>query len=154
MKANAAYAHPHPRFVDEILPALWWAAGYYGVDPVVMAAQSAHETGWGHYPGLVPPYFHNTCGLKVRDLTPFPNSEVTEAHASFPDWPLGARAHAQHLLAYCQVAVPDSELVDPRYVWVYGKKPAITTVEELGGKWAPSTTYGTRIAETVAKLRA
>jgi len=131
-----------------MVPALWAAAERYGIDPVVIVAQAAHETGWGNYGGVVGPERHNTCGLKTRaggsDTDP-------NAHATFPDWATGARAHAQHLMAYCQVDVADP-IVDPRWVWVRGKRAAITDVEALGGSWAPAADYGNRVAATATKL--
>jgi len=153
VEGNVAQFDPAPRFTTDMLPALWDAALRYGIDPVVIVAQAGHETGWGRYTGLVPPEFHNPCGLKLRDLTAFPNSEVTAAHAVFPDWATGARAHAQHLMAYCQTAVADP-IVDPRWVWVFGRKAAVTEVEQLGGMWAPNLAYGTLVAAAATKLKA
>lgn len=144
---------PHPRFVDDMFPELWDVGTFYDVDPTVLVAQSGKETGWGHYTGRVPHTFFNTCGLKIRDPSTLPPDD-TLSHAQFASWALGADAHAQHLLAYCQQDLPDGvPLVDPRWVWV--RKPTgvpIVHVSELGGRWAPSPTYGTDIETIIAKL--
>ena len=147
-------------YVNDMAPALWRAALAYGIDPVVMLAQAAHETGWGAFPGKVPPSFCNTCGLKINETVrkQFPDcagGDLPLAHAQFASWDAGAHAHAQHLLAYCQVALPlGTILLDPRWVHVYGKRPAISTVEELGGLWAPSVTYGQALVTLAGRLAA
>lgn len=153
---TATGAVPHPRFVDEMLPALWDAAAHHGIDPVVMVAQALKETAAGNYTGKVPAIFFNTCGLKIRDPTMAgADQDAPMAHAQFASWTAGATAHAQHLTAYTQHDLPDGEpLLDPRWVWV--RKPDTTpilTVEGLGGRWAPSPTYGTEIAAICARLQ-
>lgn len=147
---------PHPRLVDDMLPALWDAALAHGIDPIVMVAQSTKETAAGQYTGKVPATFYNTCGLKIR--TPSlagVDQDAPIAHAQFASWWAGATAHAQHLLAYTQRDLPVGEqLLDPRWVWV--RKPDVTpvvTVEGLSGRWAPSSSYGTEIATIAARLQ-
>jgi flagellum-specific peptidoglycan hydrolase FlgJ len=54
-----------PLFLEEIYPAVWMLAEAHGIDPLGAIAQSAIETGWGKYTGVVKPPFHNTAGLKV-----------------------------------------------------------------------------------------
>lgn len=150
---NLAGYSPHPRFLSEMLEPLWYTAVYHDIDPLVMVAQSIKETYAGRFTGNVPPTYFNTCGIKVRDLTPFGgNSEVPLAHSQYASWHGGAEAHAQHLFAYMGMALPPGRyLVDPRWVWVYGKHK-ITQVEELGGKWAPSPTYGNEIVSIMNVL--
>jgi hypothetical protein len=125
----------------------------YGIDPVGVVAQSHKETGGGKFGGKARPEFYNTCGLKIRHQPLFPG--VTDgdnplAHAMFASWQVGAVAHVQHLRAYAGWPVPDTDLVvDPRYVFVIGRY-ACEDFAELGGKWAPSASYGTEL-ETVAR---
>jgi hypothetical protein len=72
------------------------------------------------------------------------------AHAQFASWRVGATAHVQHLIAYTQTPIDFCVLiVDPRYTLLAGAPP-ITDFEQLGGRWAPSPTYG---AEVVAIAR-
>ena len=60
-------------------------------------------------------------------------------------------AQVQHLRAYAGWPV-DGLIVDPRYVWVIGKHRC-ETFQELGGKWAPSATYGTELVAIANRLR-
>lgn len=139
------------------LVALWDASLATGVDPVVLAAQCAHETGWGAFGGAVGESHGNTCGLKRRD----PASDEPDDHARFAIDPhgyprVGALAHAHHLLLYCGMPIP-ADTPDPRAVWVgpgskaYG---SVAYVEDLGGRWAPSTDYGIRVAAIYTRLTA
>lgn len=135
--------------------ALWEAGTHTGVDPVVLVAQCAHETGWGNFGGAVTPEHGNTCGLKRRDAT----GDTPDDHARFAIDPygfprVGALAHAHHLMLYCGFPVP-LWTPDPRAVWI---KPGGTSfgsvryVEDLGGRWAPSPDYGLRVADIVKRL--
>lgn len=144
--ANLAFYSPHRRFLDEMFEPLWSTAVTYGIDPIVMVAQSLKETGAGKYTGNVPPTYFNTAGIKVRDLTPFgANSEVPLAHSQYASFYGGAEAQAQHLYAYMNRYLPTGRyLVDPRWVWVKGKHN-VTQVEELGTRWAPNPNYGVEI---------
>lgn len=143
----------HTRFKMEMFPALWDAALKYGVDPVGVVAQSAKETGWGNFGGAVRPEFFNTAGIKIRYQNLFPG--VTDgdrplAHQMFPNWDVGAEAHVQHLRAYAGWPVIGYAIVDPRYQYVVGHK--LENFEELGGKWAPSATYGTELVALAKTL--
>lgn len=132
-------------FRMQMLPELWDAAVEYGVDPVGMVAQSGKETGWGTYTGQVIDRFYNTAGIKVRHQDLFPgitDDDKPLAHQMFPNWRVGATAHAQHLVAYAGGSV-SGLIVDPRYTLV--GPPFVATWAELGGRWAPSTTYGLEI---------
>src|SRR5690606_35056032 len=145
---------PHARFINEMLPALWNAAVRYKIDPVVVVAQSYKETAGGHYTGQVKPQFYNTAGIKVRHLDIFPevSGDKPLAHAMFASWEVGAEAHVQHLRAYAGWPVEWGLIVDPRYWLVTGHK--LENWSELGGKWAPSPTYGTEIEAIITQLRA
>jgi hypothetical protein len=156
---NLAQMRPHSRFVDEMAEVLWETAELYGINPVGMIAQAGKETGWGHYTGKVPATFFNTCGLKIRDpKLAGADQDATMAHAQFASWEAGAHAHAQHLCAYLQMtweSYPGKTpmpLLDPRWVWVYGKRAAISDWEQLSGAWAPSPTYGQEIVGIMDKL--
>jgi hypothetical protein len=150
----------HPRFTGEMLPALWNAAMYYGIDPVGMVAQAWKETGGGHYRGQVLPEFYNTCGLKVRHVGKYPGIDDGDrplAHAQFASWEVGAHAHAQHLVAYtgdqlARVRVASTIIVDPRWWLVWGKRE-VSTWPGLSGKWAPSPNYGQEVVALARRLR-
>lgn len=151
--------HPESRgrFLTHMLSPLWEAALHHGIDPVGMVAQSGHETGWGTYGGAAHPAFNNTCGLKASELVrqAFPGEaggDLPLAHAQFATLDVGARAHAQHLLAYCGVPVYYDLLVDPRYHLV--GPPRCVHWRDLNGRWAgrAGTTYGSRIEQIADEL--
>jgi N-acetylmuramoyl-L-alanine amidase len=153
------FDHQSPLALNEVVPALWAAALRYGVDPVGVVAQSAHETDWWRFTGQVKAEFRNTCGLKrnerMRKL--FPDSlggDLPLAHADFSSWTIGAEAHVQHICAYAGQPLPAGTLVvDPRYDHVKGK--SFETWKELGGQgsWAPNPEYGALVQALAIKLR-
>jgi hypothetical protein len=142
-------------FVNEITPALYKEGLRYGVDPVLMIAQCAKETGWGTFPGKVKPWFNNTAGIKVHPTEQALYPGVTDgdnplAHERFASWTMGARAQAQHLRRYAGMPVPDDEVVYPRH-WVV-QLYRLKTVFDLSGRWAPSPSYGSEIADIARTL--
>lgn len=151
----------HTRFFGEMFPALWSAAERYLVDPVGVVAQSIHETGGGMFPRKVKPWFHNTCGLRVRyvndvqallaELGPV-DGEHPLTHQMFANWEEGALAHVQHLRAYAGWPVVGDPIVDPRYTYVLGRH-AVENFDELGGKWAPRLGYGTDVVRIARMLQ-
>lgn len=143
-----------PLFMNTIAPALWLAAVRYGLDPVGVVAQSFKETGGGTFRGKVKPEFCNPAGIKIRYQALYPgitDGDNPLAHAMFPNWEVGAEAHAQHLRAYAGWPVPGL-IVDPRYTFVIGKH-FCENFEDLSGKWAPSPTYGDELVTIARKLQ-
>jgi hypothetical protein len=146
-------------FVEDVLPHVWAEAERLGVDPVGMWQQAIKETGGGRFGGAVSPKACNPCGLKITHVGlygPATDGDQPAAHAMFPSWQVGARAQAQHLRAYAGWPLPADELVvDPRYVWLFaGGRPKhwCEHWSDLGGKWAPSPTYGIEIETGVGRL--
>lgn len=142
-------------FVDLMVPALYEEGLKWGVDPVVMIAQSAKETAWGTFPGKVKGWFNNTAGIKVHPVEQAMYPGVTDgdnplAHERFASWTMGARAQAQHLRRYAGMPVPDDEVVYSRH-WVV-QLYRLKTVFDLSGRWAPSPTYGSEIADIARTL--
>lgn len=145
-----------PVFLELIAPAVWDAALEYYIDPVGMVAQSLKETGAGKFGGAIDERWYNTCGLKVRNQTIHPALERDQplAHAMFPNWRTGAIAQAQHLRAYGGWGIRTGDvLVDPRYTYVIGRF-VCTDWSQLGGKWAPSVTYGEQIETIMQEITA
>lgn len=136
-----------PWYSAQALPHLWTAALDLGIDPLVMCAQTAVETGWGTFDGAIDASWNNTCGLKVRDA----RGDRPEDHARFADLATGCRAHACHLLAYATTGPLPAWNPDPRSDFV--PRGAAPTVQDLSGLWAPSRTYGQDIAAIVHRLR-
>jgi len=142
-------------FVDDMFPELWQAAEDNGIRPEGMVAQAGKETSWGQYPGRVRPWFYNTAGIKVAHvgevvtLLGTSDGDHPLVHQQFPNWRVGAIAHAQHLVRYAGGLV-DGLIVDPRY-WLVSGLP-VTTWAELGGRWAPSATYGIELEDIIGRL--
>lgn len=135
---------------------LWKAANDVGVDPVVLAAQCALETGWGRFGGAITEDFGNTAGMKNRVAT----GDKPEDHAKFAIGKdgvpyVGALAHAHHIRTYAGIE-PPLDTPAPRAVHLItgGKVGSAKNVEDLGGKWAPNPDYGNKVAAIVAQLRA
>lgn len=156
LAAISATPNVHPRFRDEMVTPLWDAGLQYGIDPVGMVAQSAKETGWGNFGGNVRPEFYNTAGIKIRHQNLFPgvtSGDNPLAHTMFPNWEVGAEAHAQHLRAYAGWPIRDGrKIVDPRYVFV-NENLKLENFEDLGGKWAPSSQYGIELVAIARVLQ-
>ncbi len=131
----------HQRFVD-IAQAYWEIGQAIGIRPEVAYAQSAKETAFGRYGGVVSPGMNNWAGIKVR--TGGANEDIN-AHESFATPEDGGRAHFNHLAAYTglePIGHPHG-----RYYTVKSLSWAGTVkyVEELGAKWAPNLDYGDSI---------
>lgn len=157
---NARKAGATPWFILA-LDAIWIQCPRVGVDPVVAAAQCAHETGLGRFSRAVTPSHGNLAGIKIRDVPAGAPDDSPDIHARFAIDPygrplVGALAQAHHLALYSGRHVP-FDTPDPRavHVWpgsaAFGSAP---TVEQLGGRWAPAPDYGTRVAAMAARLRA
>jgi hypothetical protein len=138
-KLWAKNKNAHQRFID-VADIYWTVFPVLGVRPEVGYAQSAKETGYGHFPGIIKPAMHNWCGLKTRNAD---GDDVTD-HASFPNDTVGVTAHRDHLFLYARGPVAGTP--DPRHFdSIQGTAP---TVELLSGKWAyPGESYGQSIVE-------
>ena len=143
-----------PLFTAHIVPELWKWGIALTIDPVGAIAQSYKETGKGHFQGKVPDKFYNPCGLKIKypSIVEGTGGDETLAHQMFPSWEVGCLAQIQHLRAYAGWELPEDMInVDPRYEWVIGNH-ACAHFHELGGKWAPSLSYGTEIESIMVRI--
>lgn len=141
-------------FKDAVFTLLWDHSLAYNIDPVGVIAQAIKETGGGAYGGKVKREFYNTCGLKIRHQNLYPgitDGDNPLAHAMFPNWEVGTCAHVQHVSAYAGQAIYDM-IVDPRYSYVIDKHWCENWTE-LGGKWAPSPSYGYEIEDIMKRLQ-
>jgi hypothetical protein len=114
----------------------WQLAPIFSIRPEVAYAQSAKETGFGRFGGVIDKTFHNWCGLKIPTGG---SCSDPNAHQRFINDEAGVLAHIQHLCAYAGIDI----IVDPRYHLV--SKGVAQYVEDLGGRWAPSDEYGKSI---------
>ncbi|MCM3294134.1 N-acetylmuramoyl-L-alanine amidase [Paenibacillus sp. MER 180] len=134
---------------------LYWelAPARGGIDPAIAYVQFGHETGFlyrgGHSAAGIDASYHNPCGLKV---TAGGGDYQASAHKRFISWREGITAHLDHLALYAGAAgYPKKGTPDPRhFVYLFG---TAKTLEDLGAKWAPSSSYGTNLASKYAGLR-
>ena len=120
------------------------------VDPAVAYCQSAKETRFGKFGGILNETFCNPCGMKTK----YGGSDTDpEAHQRFFSWSDGISAQFDHLALYAGLSgYPKTVTTDPRHFPdIKGTAP---TVEELGGRWAPSKTYGIEIVSLMRALQA
>lgn len=121
----------------------WELAPPRGIRPEVAYAQSAKETAYGNFGGVIDATFRNPCGLKTAaggsDSDP-------DAHQRFASWYQGITACIDHLALYAGAAgYPRPDTPDPRHFpSIYG---TARTVERLGAAWAPAPDYGFSIVE-------
>ena len=159
VRGNLLRLEVAPVFVDAVAPNLWTAARRHCVNPVGAVAQAFKETGRGYFGGAVKPQFYNPAGLKLRHPGLFPDVPETLgdgplAHSQFASWAVGCEAQVQHLLAYTGCLADDLGylVVDPRVTFVLANNYRVETFEELGGKWAPSPSYGAEIVTIANQL--
>ena len=132
-----------------------YASSRGGVNWVLAYVQAAKETGYGKFGGVLDASYHNPCGLKNSSGGA---DEDPNAHKRFDNWDQGIIAHLDHLALYAGAAgypktnyvskwqnsnLDSTSTYDPRH-FPYLKGRA-TTVNDLGGQWAPSSTYGVEI---------
>lgn len=128
----------------------WRLAPSIGVDPVVAYTQSAKETGLGKFGGVLDASYMNPCGMKKKEGG---GDYDKEAHQRFGSWEQGIQAQLDHLALYAGVSgYPKASTPDPRHFDFI--KGTAATVEALGGKWAPSASYGTDILKMMGELQA
>ncbi|NEZ45378.1 copper amine oxidase N-terminal domain-containing protein, partial [Paenibacillus alvei] len=124
-----------------------------GIDPAVAYVQFGHETGYLYRDGRsaagIDASYCNPCGLKI---TAGGGDTQASAHKRFTNWREGITAHLDHLALYAGAAgYPRAGTPDPRHFgYLHG---TAKTLEELGAKWAPSSSYGTNLVGKLAKLR-
>jgi len=140
--------HAHQRFID-IAPLYWEYGEKSGIRPEVLYVQAAYETGFGRFGGQVPSDFNNWAGIKIGNS----NGDEPEDHQRFADPEDGVRAHFNHMSAYVGLE-PIGEPHDRYYSaasmpWA----GSVEKVEELSGKWAPSSTYHERIVERIGEMQ-
>lgn len=112
-----------------------------GINPEGIYVQAAYETGYGKFGGVLDETYFNPCGLKIKKGG---GDKDPEAHCKFKNWEEGVQAHIDHLALYAGAkGYPKKNTPDPRHF-----SYLLNTVKKfklLGGKWAPSNSYGERI---------
>ena len=118
-----------------------YASDHGDVNPAIAYVQAAKETGYGKFGGVIDESYHNPCGLKTAEGG---GNYDPNAHQKFDSWDEGVQSHLDHLALYAGAkGYPRSDTSDPRHFRTI--KGKATTVNSLGGNWAPSATYGEEI---------
>lgn len=152
MKSWATAKGADQLFID-LAGAFYDAAIQRGIDPAVIYAQSAKETNYFKFTGVLNKTFRNTCGLKTKSGGA---NEDPNAHQRFDSWDDGIRAHADHLALYAGAPgypKPAGQTPDPRH---FSSIAGVAkNVEDLGGinRWAPSPLYGLDIVKRMEGLK-
>lgn len=152
IKATASISAVASVWYLNMIRAAWTVGIREGVDPTVLAARCAHETGWGKFSGAVTPQHNNPAGLKTRVAT----GDTPNDHVRFTTIEVGVTAQAHHLKLYAGFTVPD-DTPDQRSVFVSPMNTAFGSarfVEDLGTRWAPSPEYGLKVAAVHRLLKA
>lgn len=149
MKEWARGKKAHQDFID-LAPLYYEVSKAAGVNPVVTYTQSAKETGYFKFGGVLDITFKNPCGLKISSGG---GDKDPNAHKRFASWEEGITAQVDHLALYAGApGYPKPGTPDPRH-FPYLKGSA-KTVESLSGKWAPSKTYGHDIVKMIREVEA
>lgn len=132
------------------LAELYWkyAEDCGGVNPAIAYVQAAKETGYGRFGGVLDESYYNPCGMKTSSGG---GDYDKEAHQRFNSWDEGIQAQMDHLALYAGASgYPKKNTYDPRhFATIKGKA---TTTNELGTKWAPSSTYGEEVGKLYMNL--
>lgn len=147
MKEWARSKKAHQEFID-LAPLYYEVSKAAGVNPIITYTQSAKETGYFKFGGVLDITFKNPCGLKVSGGG---GDKDPNAHKRFASWEEGIQAQVDHLALYAGAeGYPKPGTPDPRH-FPYLKGSA-KTVESLSGKWAPSSSYGNDIVKMVKEV--
>lgn len=125
---------------EEIVDIYYQEASREGIKWDLAFCQALVETGFFRFGGTVVPEQNNFCGLGTTSAT------VRGAYFATPRD--GARAHIQHLMAYCTPRTPVTAIIDPRYSLVYNGKVRtgfFTYWSQLNGRWATGSFYAEKI---------
>jgi N-acetylmuramoyl-L-alanine amidase len=121
-----------------------------GIDPAIVVAQSAHETGWWQSPAWTDHL--NPAGIGI-----------TGPDVASPSWESGveaARAQLVHLFLYAAGPIPPGNPLepyiplDPRYeaALAAGRAGRASSLADLTGLWATDPDYGQRVARVGIRL--
>jgi hypothetical protein len=139
-----------PEDLRAYLMEVYRLAPLVGIDPAIVVAQSAHETGWWQSPAWTDHL--NPAGIGIT------GSDVTS-----PSWESGeaaARAHLVHLFLYAAGPIPPGHplepyiSLDPRYdaALAAGRAKSATSLADLTGFWATDPDYAGRVARVGTRL--
>lgn len=97
----------------ELAPLFYSVSNKVGVNPIVTYTQSAKETGYMKFGGVIDITYNNPCGLKT---TQGGGNYDPSAHKRFKDWEEGIQAQVDHLALYAGAnGYPKPGTPDPRH---------------------------------------
>jgi N-acetylmuramoyl-L-alanine amidase len=139
-----------PEEVRAYVTEVYRLAPLVGLDPAIVIAQSAHETGWWQSPAWTDHL--NPAGIGI-----------TGADVASPSWESGvtaARAHLVHLFLYAAGSIPPGHPLepyvplDPRYdaALAAGRAHTASSLADLTGQWATDPDYAERVARVGSRL--
>ena len=159
-KANQTFIDLAQTFYDEGMKA--------HVNPAVLYAQSAKETNFMNFGGIIDISYNNVCGMKVTNPTG-DSDKNPNMHYRFSSWKEGIQAFAHHMALYAghtrfprySPHVPATKKFktngttsDPRhFAWIYGKAK---NVKDLNGLYATpsaqSVPYGDSVLDYINRM--
>jgi N-acetylmuramoyl-L-alanine amidase len=139
-----------PEDLRTYLVEVYRLAPLVGIDPAIVVAQSAHETGWWQSPAWTDHL--NPAGIGI-----------TGSDVASPSWESGeaaARAHLVHFFLYAAGSIPPGHPLepyiplDPRYdaALAAGRAKSAISLADLTGLWATDPDYGGRVAQVGTRL--
>ena len=119
-----------------------------GINPIVAYAQSALETGYGKFGGVIDESYKNPCGMKTKEGG---SDNDPNAHQKFDSWEDGISAHLDHLALYTGAnGYPRVETKDPRHFsFIFGKAKSVLG---LSGSWASDKQYGEKVLRMTKEI--
>ena len=119
-----------------------------GINPIVAYAQSALETGYGNFGGVIDESYNNPCGMKTKEGG---NDNDPNAHQKFDSWEDGISAHLDHLALYTGAnGYPRAETKDPRHFsFIFGRAKSVLG---LSGSWASDKQYGEKVLRMTKEI--
>ena len=121
-----------------------------GVNPAIAYVQSALETGYGRYGGVVPVTHMNPHGTKTNAGTEDKNPAH---HQKFASWDEGVTAHLDKLALYAGAAgYPRAGTPDPRhFTWLKGEG---TTIAKMAARYCPGNpNYASTVVSLLNKIK-
>ena len=121
-----------------------------GINPIVAYAQSALETGYGNFGGVIDESYNNPCGMKTKEAGGNTDSDPN-AHQKFNSWEDGISAHLDHLALYAGAnGYPRKETKDPRHFsFIFGRAKSVLG---LSGVWASDKQYGEKVLKMTKEI--
>jgi N-acetylmuramoyl-L-alanine amidase len=150
LASRHAVAAARPEELRAYVTEVYRLAPLVGIDPAIVVAQSALETGWWRSPAWAEHL--NPAGIGI-----------TSADAASPTWQSGvdaARAHLVHLYLYAAGSIPPDHplapyiALDPRYEAALsaGRAGSVLRIADLAGRWAIDPAYGEGMARCGTEL--